>query len=142
MHSFCQVQRSFSTFSAVPDSSSDEDLFSKENEQMSAALGSKPFLAVGTNMFKVFLAVPGQEEGEEKIRFTEHVYTISEEDLASSDASFEDEGIKKERTEIRNMGRRQFRKCQSRCVQSSCLPVRDVEIYTECVSECKNSCSK
>ena len=142
MHSFCQVQRSFTTFSAVPDSSSDEDLFSKENEPMSPALDSNPVLAVDTNMFKVFLAVPGQEEGEEKIRFTEHVYTISEEDLATSDASFEEKGIKEERTQIRNMGRRQFRECQSICVQSSCLPVRNVEIYTECVSECKNSCSK
>ena len=109
MHSFCQVRRSFTTFSAVPDSSSDKDLFTKENEQMSSALSSKPVSVVDTNMFNVFLAVPGQEEEKEKIRFTEHVYTISEEDLATSDDS---------------------------------LPVRDVTIYTECVSECKNSCSK
>ena len=142
MHSFCQVRRSFTTFSAVPDSSSDEDLFTKENEQLSSALSSKPVSVVDTNMFNVFLAVPGQEEEKEKIRFTEHVYTISEEDLATSDDSFEEEGINEERTQIRNMGRRQFRECQSKCVQSSCLPVRDVTIYTECVSECKNSCSK
>ena len=126
----------------MPDSYSDEDLFTKENEQKSPALSSKPVSVVDTNMFNVFLAVPGQEEEKEKIKFTEHVYTISEEDLATSDASFEEGGINKERTQIRNMGRRQFRECQSKCVQSSCLPVRDVTIYTECVSECKNSCSK
>lgn len=121
----------------MPDSS-DEDLFSKEDEKMSPALSSKPVSVVDTNMFNVFLAVPGQEE--EKIRFPEHVYTISEEDLATSDAIFEEEGNHEERTQIRNMGRRQFRECQSKCVQSSCLPVSDVKIYTECVSECKNSC--
>ena len=140
MRSFCQVQRSFSTFSAVPDSSSDDGLSIEESEQFSPPLSLRS-VEVDTNMFNVYVAVPGQEENEEKIRFTEHVYTISEEDLASSDSSIEEEN-KEERTQIRNIGRRQFRECQSRCVQSSCLPVRDVATYTECVTECKITCSK
>ena len=143
MRSFCQVQRSFSTFSAVPDSSSDDGVLLEKSEQFSPPVSLRSVSEVDTNMFNVYVAVPGQEENEEKIRFTEHVYTISEEDLASSDSSVEEEEEnKEERTQIRNIGRRQFRECQSGCVQSSCLPVRDVATYTECVTECKISCSK
>merc|ERR1712179_409779 len=120
-----KVQRSFSTFSAVPDSSSDDGVLLEKSEQFSPPVSLRSVSEVDTNMFNVYVAVPGQEENEEKIRFTEHVYTISEEDLASSDSSVEEEN-KEERTQIRNIGRRQFRECQSGCVQSSCLPVRDV----------------
>ena len=137
MRSFCQVQRSFSTFSAVPVSVSDAGAMTEDSEQLS--LGS---VEVDTNMFNVYVAVPGPDEDEEKIRFTEHLYTISEEDLIAEDSSVEENEIKEERTQIRNIGRRQFRECQSRCVQSSCLPVRNVATYTECVTGCKESCSK
>ena len=127
----------------MPDSSSDEEGLIKERERPPPSL--KELMSqseVDTGMFNVFLAVPGQED---KIRFTEHVYTISEEDLASTDSSLEaleeqEDKANSERTQIRNMGRRQFRKCQSTCVQSSCLPVTDVTIYTQCVSNCRTSC--
>ena len=138
MRSFCQVERSFSTFNAVPLSDSDAEALTEDSEQLSLGSVSE----VDTNMFNVYVAVPGQEEDKEKIRFTEHLYTISEEDLTTQDSSVEEDEIKEERTQIRNIGRRQFRECQSRCVQSSCLPVRNVEIYTECVRVCKESCSK
>ena len=133
----------------MPDSSSDEEGLIKERERLPPPLkGLMSESEVDTGMFNVFVAVPGQEDDQEdKIRFTEHVYTISEEDLASTDSSLEalekqEDKANSERTQIRNMGRRQFRKCQSTCVQSSCLPVTDVTIYTQCVSNCKTSCSE
>ena len=91
------------------------------------------------NIFNVFLAVPPPDMEDQKIKFTEHVYTISEEDLASTNLSDE---MQDDQDQIRNKGRRRFRECQSGCVQSTCVPVRDVADYTECANNCKIFCSK
>ena len=82
--------------------------------------------------FNIYLAVPNkdQDKAEEKvIKYAEHLYTISEEDLNTEDAG---------NTPV--FGRRQFRKCHSKCVQTSCLPFSSVSSYTECVAKCKLNC--
>ena len=102
---------------------------------------------VNPEEFKVFLAVPGQED---KRTYTEHVYTISEEDLSDAatddvaEIDTEDNTGGEERTpgHPRKKGRRLFRLCHSRCVQASCLPIKDVSVYSDCSDDCKLSCTR
>ena len=101
---------------------------------------------VNPEEFKVFMAVPGQEH---KRTYTEHVYTISEEDLsdATADAAEIDtedktSGEEKIPGHPRKKGRRLFRLCHSRCVQTSCLPIKDVSVYSGCSDDCKLSCTR
>ena len=102
---------------------------------------------VNPEEFKVFLAVPGHED---KRTYTEHVYTISEEDLSDAatddvaEIDTEDITSGEERTpgHPRKKGRRLFRLCHSRCVQASCLPIKDVSVYSDCSDDCKLSCTR
>ena len=101
------------------------------------------------SQFNVFLAVPAaheEDKEESRVQFDEHLFTISQEDLEDT---FRDEITPTEdllrdttnkKTPIINQGRRQFRQCQSKCVQTSCLPVSQVSDYSECVESCKNKC--
>ena len=117
---------------------------------------------VDPNMFNVFLAVPGAEtvnqeliqepiqvfvavpEVEEvktdPLKFDEHIYTISKEDLTNTNDESPSTPIVEREPSTPIVGRRQFRVCHSTCVQATCLPVSDVSQYSSCVNKCKTSC--
>ena len=88
---------------------------------------------VKDDSIQVFVAVPEVEETKtDPLKFDEHIYTISTEDLRNNNEN--------ENTPTPIVGRRQFRVCHSTCVQATCLPVSDVSRYSSCVNKCKSSC--
>ena len=81
---------------------------------------------VDPQLFQVYLAVPSSGDMKDvrrPVKYKEHVYTVSEEDLPELTPS-----------------RGEFRACHSRCVQTSCLPVSAVTSFSQCVSSCRDSC--
>ena len=122
-------------------STRDVSRFSLEDNFKSSLVEPTPVWNINKKQFNVFDAVPGTEDDtpeNNKLKITEHVYTISAEDLretAIAEDNSNDEGV-----ETKFVGRRQFRACHSACVQSSCLPVTDVSRYSQCVNECKQTC--
>ena len=94
---------------------------------------------VDPDLFQIYLAVPSSEavQLERDVRFMEHVYTISEEDL-SDDPPASSTPSSTSRVQERRRG--EVRGCQSQCVQTSCLPVTDIASFTHCVSACKAGC--
>ena len=113
---------------------------------------------VDPNMFNVFLAVPEaetvkhesiqvfvavpevQEVKTDTLRYDEHIYTISKEDLTNTNDDKPSTPIVEGKPPTPIVGRRQFRVCHSTCVQATCLPVSDVSQYSSCVNKCKSSC--
>ena len=102
---------------------------------------------VDSKLFNVYLAVPEDDDDIKDQKFIEHVYTISAEDLKLANNAINPEELEEKDVENRRktgtsplVGRRQFRKCHSSCVQSTCLPVQDVNKYTSCNNNCKSSC--
>ena len=94
---------------------------------------------IDPDLFQVYLAVPSSQKGQldrDVEKFREHIYTISEEDLSDGPPTTSITST----TSSRVRGRGEERECQSRCVQSSCLPVTDVSAFTACVSGCKAAC--
>ena len=86
------------------------------------------------NLFKVIPAVPKSEKTVKKARYMEHEYTIEEEDLVRVKPT-----NKPKFGKLR--GRREFRSCHGGCVQRDCLPVSDLNVYTECVESCRIICT-
>ena len=89
---------------------------------------------IDPDLFQIYLAVPGSEPDqlETDVRFMEHVYTISEEDLSDDPPIISTTSSRSRSQEVRE--------CQSQCVQTSCLPVSDIASFTDCVSACKAGC--
>ena len=144
--SFISLQskrRQFQSYQQSTESSistRDVSRFSLDDTFKSSLADPTPAWNINKNKFNVFEAVPNNDNRptDERLRIPEHVYTISEEDLR--DTADAVDGDESDDITTQFVGRRQFRACHSACVQSSCLPVTEVARYSQCVSECKQSC--
>ena len=75
-----------------------------------------------------------EDNKDEKVKYMEHEFNLEKEDLDlflknnKGSAGFKQD-------------RRSYRKCHSKCVQNSCLPVGVISEYSTCVENCRNQCS-
>ena len=141
---FIQIDNAFLRFDEVPLKTSTKRSTSSSTSSVQSRVRSLSLdWEIDPQLFEIYLAVPSSEKEqlETDVKYREHVYTISEEDL-SDDPPPPAAPTSRTSSSSRTRGRAELRECQSQCVQSSCLPVTDISSFTDCVSDCKAACQQ
>merc|ERR1712025_1026522 len=136
----------FEVIAAVPDQPVKE---SESKARLPKAAVSQSVSSFGQGRrFMPVPAVPNKSEPlvkQKEITETENIErSRNNEEIRSNviESEIIDGSVNREKVVIKkgSKSRKEFKRCQSKCVQQFCLPVEDLQVYEGCVEKCKDLC--